>query len=104
MIGYHSLSGSGLATGDLIGTGTLSSTTMQAREFGNEHDPLRRSGCLAELNMGGDRPFTLSDGSELIWLEDGNTITMEGWAGSGDRKIGFGKFSTNIMPAKLLSE
>ncbi|KAF5640179.1 quinate permease [Fusarium sp. NRRL 25303] len=89
MVAHHSSSGCGLETGDLLGTGTLSSSTEQIEEFGSDHDPIRRSGCLAELVLGGTRPFPLSDGSELVWLEDGDTVTMEGWAGSGDRAIGF---------------
>ncbi|KAF9777084.1 hypothetical protein IL306_004646 [Fusarium sp. DS 682] len=102
MIAHHSSSGCGLETGDLVGTGTLSSTTEQISEFGSEHDPIRRSGCLSELVQGGSKPFTLSDGSQLVWLEDGDVVTMEGWAGSGDRTIGFGKLSAKIMPAKDL--
>ncbi|KAJ4049312.1 hypothetical protein NW756_006544 [Fusarium oxysporum] len=99
MVAHHSSSGCGLDTGDLLGTGTLSSSTDQIKDFGSDHDAIRRSGCLAELVLGGTRPFTLSDGSELIWLEDGDTVTMEGWAGAGDRVIGFGKVSAKILPA-----
>ncbi|SCO91614.1 related to 2-keto-4-pentenoate hydratase/2-oxohepta-3-ene-1,7-dioic acid hydratase (catechol pathway) [Fusarium oxysporum] len=99
MVAHHSSSGCGLDTGDLLGTGTLSSSTDQIQDFGSDHDAIRRSGCLAELVLGGTRPFTLSDGSELVWLEDGDTITMEGWAGAGDRVIGFGKVSAKILPA-----
>ncbi|KAF5637933.1 fumarylacetoacetate hydrolase [Fusarium sp. NRRL 52700] len=100
MVAHHSSSGCGLNTGDLLGTGTLSSSTEQIKEFGSHYDPIRRSGCLAELVLGGARPFTLSDGSELVWLEDGDTVTMEGWAGSGDRTIGFGRVSAKVLPAK----
>ncbi|KAF4499599.1 fumarylacetoacetate hydrolase [Fusarium agapanthi] len=100
MVAHHSSSGCGLEIGDLLGTGTLSSSTEQIKEFGSHHDPTRRSGCLAELVLGGTWPFTLSNGSELGWLEDGDIVTMEGWAGSGDRVIGFGGVSAKILPAK----
>ncbi|KAF4335470.1 fumarylacetoacetate hydrolase [Fusarium beomiforme] len=102
MIAHHSSSGCGLNTGDLLGTGTLSSDSKQIAEFGSDHDPIRRSGCLCELILGGSKPCTLSDGSELVWLEDSDVITMEGWAGSGDNAIGFGKLSAKVMPAKDL--
>ncbi|KAF5252863.1 hypothetical protein FANTH_2187 [Fusarium anthophilum] len=100
MVAHHSSSGCGLETGDLLGTGTLSSSTEQIKEFGSHQDPTRRSGCLAELVLGGTRPFTLSNGSELVWLEDGDVVTMEGWAGSGERVIGFGRVSAKILPAR----
>ncbi|KAF4441006.1 Fumarylacetoacetase [Fusarium acutatum] len=103
MVAHHSSSGCGLDTGDLLGTGTLSSSTEQIKEFGSDHDPIRRSGCLAELVLGGTRPFILSNGSELVWLEDGDTVTMEGWAGSGDRAIGFGrslKAPSRVQPVR----
>ncbi|KAF5987616.1 hypothetical protein FBULB1_2005 [Fusarium bulbicola] len=100
MVAHHSSSGCGLETGDLLGTGTLSSSTEQIKEFGSHHDPTRRSGCLAELVLGGTRPFTLSNGSELVWLEDGDVVTMEAWAGSGERVIGFGRVSAKILPAR----
>ncbi|VTT58041.1 unnamed protein product [Fusarium fujikuroi] len=97
MVAHHSSSGCGLETGDLLGTGTLSSSTEQIKEFGSDHDPIRRSGCLAELVLGGTRPFTLSDESEIVWLEDGDTVTMEGWAGSGDRVIGFALIHNGLV-------
>ncbi|RBA20622.1 hypothetical protein FPRO05_08069 [Fusarium proliferatum] len=100
MVAHHSSSGCGLETGDLLGTGTLSSSTEQIKEFGSDHNPIRRSGCLAELVLGGTRPFNLPDESELVWLKDGDTVTMEGWAGSGDRVIGFGStFEVMAYPA-----
>ncbi|KAI0010976.1 fumarylacetoacetate hydrolase [Xylariaceae sp. FL0662B] len=102
MLAHHSSSGCGLETGDLIGTGTPSSTEEQAAEFGDKYDLVRRSGCLHELVQAGSKPFRLSGGSELRWLEDGDIVTIEGWAGSGDRVIGFGQLFTQIMPSMEL--
>ncbi|KAF5009694.1 hypothetical protein FDECE_4103 [Fusarium decemcellulare] len=103
MIAHHSSSGCGLRTGDLIGTGTLSSTKEQIFKSGDGFDANRRSGCLQELVQGGKHPLRLADGSELTWLEDGDTVIMEGWAGSGDQMIGFGQLSnTSITRAYCL--
>jgi fumarylacetoacetase len=93
MLAHHSSSGCGLTAGDLLGTGTLSSTEEQAAGFEKYHDSIRRSGCLQEIVQAGKKPFPLSNGSELVYLEDGDTVTIEGWAGSGDSAIGFGSLS-----------
>ncbi|RGP81425.1 hypothetical protein FLONG3_570 [Fusarium longipes] len=101
MLAHQTSSGCGVATGDLIGTGTLSS--MQEQMTGDGLDPDHRSGCLHELVEGGTHPFSLSDSSELVWLEDGDIVTMEGWAGSDDNRIGFGKLVSKVVqPSKLL--
>lgn len=102
MLAHHSSSGCGLSTGDLIGTGTLSSTKEQVAESGDEFDQTRRLGCLHELVQAGTQPLRLSDGSELTWLKDGDIVIMEGWAGSGGQTIGFGQLSTLVTPAKEL--
>lgn len=102
MLAHHSSSGCGLSTGDLIGTGTLLSTKEQVAESGDEVDASRRSGCLHELVQAGTQLLRLSDGSGLMWLNDGDIVIMEGWAGSGDQIIGFGQLSTLVTPAKEL--
>src|SRR5271170_4947580 len=51
MIAYHSSSGCGLATGDLIGTGTLSA--------GGHSEATPTLACLHELTKAGTRPIAL---------------------------------------------
>ncbi|KAF2010172.1 hypothetical protein BU24DRAFT_357005 [Aaosphaeria arxii CBS 175.79] len=87
MLAHQSSSACGISTGDLFGTGTLSSTVEQ-------------SGCLQEIVSGGQRPMKLSDGSELTWLEDGDTVIMEAWAGSRGKQIGFGELRTLVTPGR----
>ncbi|KAL2207520.1 hypothetical protein CC79DRAFT_1342123 [Sarocladium strictum] len=100
MAAHLSSSGYGLATGDLIGTGTLSSTRGQALQCGN--DPERRSGCLCEIVQGGRQPLQLSDGSSMTWLEDGDAVVLQGWAGSGEARIGFGQLHNIVAPSRRL--
>ncbi|KAH7349802.1 fumarylacetoacetate hydrolase [Plectosphaerella cucumerina] len=103
MLAHHSSSGCGLLTGDLLGTGTLSSTAEQAAELGQGFEG-KRSGCLHELVLAGTRPLKLGDGSVLTWLEDGDTVILEGWAGSADKAIGFGELVNQITPVKELPQ
>lgn len=102
MAAHLSSSGCGLDTGDLIGTGTLSSTEKQAIEA--ESDPEKRAGCLFEIVRGGSQPVKLSDGSSMTWIEDGDTIVMEGWAGRGKSRIGFGELRNTVVPQNRLPQ
>ncbi|KAJ4176149.1 hypothetical protein NW767_015543 [Fusarium falciforme] len=105
MLAHHSSSGCGMDTGDLVGTGTLSSSESQLATADGWREGVRGSGCLYELTCAGSKPFHLTDGSELKWLEDGDLVTFEAWAGSGDRAIGFGQLSVKVIPAKnMLAE
>ncbi|GKU22889.1 unnamed protein product [Fusarium langsethiae] len=102
MAAHLSSSGCGLETGDLIGTGTLSSTEDQALASGS--DPKRRAGCLFEIVRGGSQPTTLSDGSSMTWVEDGDTIVMQAWAGSGKARIGFGELSNMVVSHTIVPQ
>lgn len=90
MLSYHSSSGCGLRTGDLLGTGTISSP-------GHSMDN-PTLGCLLELTQGGVKPFDRGDGQLLTWLEDGDEVIFEGWARSkGGGKIGFGQLYGKVV-------
>ena len=102
MVAYQSLAGSGINSGDLIGTGTISTIAEQATEAGYQQQT-GRSGCLQEATNGGKEPIQLPQEAELIWLEDGDKVTLEAWAGSDGSRIGFGEVSARVLPAiKLL--
>ncbi|KAF7596863.1 hypothetical protein BBP40_011908 [Aspergillus hancockii] len=100
MLAHHTSAGCGLAPGDLIGTGTLSSSAEQARkDFKDTAAEVGRLGCLHELTVGGKTPLKLANDLSLTWLEDNDEITLEGWAGEGQFRIGFGQVSGRIVPA-----
>ena len=85
ILSHHASSGCGLRTGDLLGTGTISSPE---KYVGNGVSTL---GCLHELNMAGSKPFMLEDGREITWIEDGDEVIMLGTAsGSAGSVLGFG--------------
>ncbi|KAH6707944.1 putative 2-hydroxyhepta-2,4-diene-1,7-dioate isomerase [Leptodontidium sp. MPI-SDFR-AT-0119] len=85
MLSHHASSGCGLRTGDLLGTGTISSLGKFAE------DEVSTLGCLHELNMAGTRPFMLKNGEEITWIEDGNEVVMSGTiTGPHGSVMGFG--------------
>ncbi|KAF6785573.1 fumarylacetoacetase [Colletotrichum sojae] len=87
MIAHHSISGCNLRAGDLLGSGTISGT-----EPGTQ-------GSLLEQSQGGKTPIQLPGGLERMFLEDGDTVTIRGWAGEIDGElVGFGECSGKIVP------
>jgi len=85
MLAHQASSGCGLRTGDLLGTGTISS---QAKESSQ----LSSLGCLHEANQAGTKPFLMSNGDQIIWLEDGDEVSMTGKVVWPDGSIiGFGE-------------
>lgn len=99
MLAHHTSAGCGLAPGDLIGTGTLSSSAKQAGEdLEQASTGLGRLGCIHELTAGGKNPVRLANDLSLAWLQDNDEITLEGWAGKGNSRIGFGQVVGRIAP------
>ncbi|QMW41250.1 hypothetical protein G4B11_004574 [Aspergillus flavus] len=99
MIAHHTSAGCGLAPGDLIGTGTLSSSAKQASEdLEQASTGLGRLGCIHELTAGGKNPVQLANDLSLVWLQDNDEIALEGWAGEGNSRIGFGQVVGRVAP------
>lgn len=88
MIAHHTIGGCGLRSGDLIASGTVSG------EAAHEH------GCLLELTKNGKVASSLSDGSELRYLEDGDEVRYTGVIGDGSAGVGFGACVGAVMPAR----
>jgi fumarylacetoacetase len=89
---HHASGGCDMRPGDLIGTGTLSST-----------DP-RHSGCLLEITSNGRDTLTLPTGEQSTFLEDGDEVTLAAVCErSGFRSIGFGLCSGTVLPARHLT-
>ncbi len=88
-IAHHTANGCNLRIGDLLASGTISGPTKGSY------------GSMLELSWGGQQPIHLSDGSTRTFVEDGDTITMTGFAQMEDRKVGFGSVVTKVLPALL---
>jgi fumarylacetoacetase len=89
MIAHHTSGGCNLRPGDLLGSGTVSGPTLEAR------------GCLLELTEGGKHPVRLSNGESRAFLEDGDTVTLRGFCERvGAVRIGFGDCRGKVLPAR----
>lgn len=87
-LAHATVNGATARPGDLFASGTVS---------GPEPGSL---GCLLEATANGTRPIVLDDGSERAYLRDGDTVTLRGWCGGGDRpRIGFGECRGTVRPA-----
>jgi len=88
-IAHHTITGCNLQVGDLLASGTIS---------GREPDSF---GSLLELTWGGKNPILLEDGTERRFLEDGDTLSIRGWAEKGGLRVDFGEVKNTVLEAKL---
>ncbi len=80
MVTHHASNGCNLRPGDLLGSGTVSGTTDDAR------------GCLLELTSRGRHPITLPNAEVRRFLEDGDEVILTGHCHrDGFASIGFGE-------------
>lgn len=88
MIAHHASNGCNLAPGDLLGTGTISSSDENG------------FGSLIELTRNGAATVTLPTGEERTFLLDGDEVTLAARAEvPGRARIGFGICRAEILPA-----
>ena len=87
-IAHHTVNGCNLNVGDLLASGTISGTEPNSY------------GSLLELTWGGKNPITLPNGSTRTFLEDGDTITINGYAEKNGIRVGFGELRNTVLPAK----
>lgn len=87
-LAHHSASGCAMRTGDLLGSGTVSGA-----EKGSW-------GSMLEASWGGREPLELGEGVTRSFLEDGDRVTLRGWAQGDGYRIGFGECAGRILPAR----
>lgn len=84
-LAHATVNGATVRAGDLFASGTVSGPTEA--EFGS----------LLERSWNGTHPFTLADGTERTFLEDGDTVTITGrCTAPGAVPIGFGSCSGTV--------
>jgi fumarylacetoacetase len=82
--------GATIRPGDLLASGTISG------------EGPAQAGSLLERTWNGRDPLRLASGAERTFLQDGDTVTLRGWAGGGspDRpRIGLGRCVGTVAPA-----
>jgi fumarylacetoacetase len=88
MVAHHTVGGCNLRSGDLLGSGTISGPTPS------------EAGAMIELTAGGSAPVQLDNGEQRGFLEDGDTVILNGWCErSGFVSIGFGEARGEVLPA-----
>lgn len=86
-LAHHTVGGCNLQPGDLLASGTISGPTEDSR------------GCMLELTWRGAHPIQLPNGESRKWLEDGDRLTITGWAQGDGYRVGFGEVAGRILPA-----
>jgi fumarylacetoacetase len=87
LLAHHAVSGCGMRTGDLLGSGTISGPTEDS------------FGSLLELSRGKTKPLRLASGGTRCFLEDGDRLVLRGYADGGEYRIGFGDCAGRVLPA-----
>lgn len=87
-LAHQTVNGCNIQVGDLYASGTISGPSPGSY------------GSLLELTWNGQRPLSFPDGSERKFLEDGDTVTLRGFASAHGVRIGFGTCVGTIEPAR----
>lgn len=85
-LAHHTVNGCPVNSGDMMGSGTISGPTPDSY------------GSMLELSWKGSKPLKLNDGTERKFIEDGDTVTLRGYCGNNEVRIGFGECSTKLLP------
>ena len=87
-LAHHTINGCNINAGDMLASGTISGP-----------DP-SSYGSMLELSWRGTKPVKLADGTERKFIQDNDTVIMQGYATKDGVRIGFGEVSTKVLPAK----
>ncbi|NAY92764.1 fumarylacetoacetase [Muricauda sp. JGD-17] len=87
-LAHHTVNGCNVHIGDMMASGTIS---------GKDEDSY---GSMLELAWMGTKPLQMKDGTERKFINDGDTVSMRGYAQKDGIRVGFGEVSTKVMPAK----
>jgi fumarylacetoacetase len=84
-LAHHTVGGCNLQPGDLLASGTISGPTEESR------------GSMLELTWRGAHPLPLSGGETRKWLENGDRLTISGWAEGEGYRVGFGEVTGKVV-------
>ncbi|CAL5219610.1 g1478 [Coccomyxa viridis] len=90
MVAHHTVGGCNLRPGDLLGTGTISCNTADRQGLG----------CLLEKTWNGTKPVKLADGTERLYLENGDTVILRGYCQGPGYRVGFGECTGQVLPTR----
>jgi fumarylacetoacetase len=86
-LAHQTVNGCNIKVGDMYASGTISGP-----------DP-GSYGSLLEITWKGSHPIKMPDGNTRVFLEDGDTMLVRGYAKKDNLRIGFGDCTTKVLPA-----
>ena len=86
-LAHVTVNGTATRSGDLYASGTISGPDPQS------------FGSFIELTWNGTKPLRMPGGEERSFLQDGDEVTLRGWCGEGERRVGFGSARGLILPS-----
>ncbi len=90
-LAHHTITGCKVRPGDLMASGTISGPTPDSY------------GSLLELAWKGERPLKISSTETRSFLNDGDTLSINGWCQGDGYRLGFGEVIGKILPALEMS-
>ncbi len=87
-LAHHTVNGCNVLSGDMMGSGTISGPTKDSY------------GSMLELTWRGQNPIKLKDGTERKFINDYDTVVMRAYCENDKLRIGFGKCTGKILPAR----
>jgi fumarylacetoacetase len=84
-LAHHTVNGCNIQVGDLYASGTISGP-----------DP-SSYGSMLELTWRGTKPIAMPDGTQRKFIEDGDTVTLRGYAEKDGIRVGFGEAEGRIV-------
>lgn len=87
-LAHMTSNGTPIRVGDVYASGTISGDTEDSY------------GSLLELSFGGKKPLALPDGSSRLFLQDGDTILIKGYAQKSGIRVGFGQVCGTVLPSE----
>ncbi|AXT20525.1 fumarylacetoacetase [Flavobacteriaceae bacterium AU392] len=85
-LAHHTVNGCPVNSGDMMGSGTISGVTEDAY------------GSMLEITWKGEKPITMSDGTERKFINDYDTVIMRGYCEKDGTRIGFGEVESQLLP------
>ncbi len=86
-LAHHTCNGCNIMAGDMMASGTISGPNRE------------NYGSMLELSWKGTNPVVLEDGDQRKFLQDGDTLSMKGYAEKDGVRVGFGEVKTKVLPA-----
>ncbi len=86
-LAHHTVNGCNIRCGDMLASGTISGPTEGS------------FGSMLEIAWKGTKPVSMNDGSQRKFIEDGDTVSIRGYAEKDGVRVGFGECSAQILPA-----